>query len=87
MGGCCKSNYQGNVITPQRNRKTKMSLKQLKQNYEFDHQDQSNPQILGQGGFGKVFLSNNKHNPDQKVAIKVMSKAKLQSRGQLDIVQ
>ena len=30
--------------------------------------------MLGQGAFGKVVLTHNKHNPDHKVAIKVLNK-------------
>ena len=33
--------------------------------------------ILGQGTFGKVFKSHNKHNPSHEVAIKVINKVKL----------
>jgi serine/threonine protein kinase len=33
--------------------------------------------VLGSGSFGKVFLAENKADPDQKVAIKVISKSKL----------
>jgi len=33
--------------------------------------------LLGTGNFGKVFLSQNIHNPDLKVAIKVLDKQKL----------
>lgn len=34
--------------------------------------------VLGSGSYGKVFMSYNIHNPDLKVAIKVMDKEKLQ---------
>lgn len=34
--------------------------------------------LLGEGAFGKIFLSSNLHNPDLKVAIKVLDKRKLQ---------
>ena len=30
------------------------------------------------GAFGKVFMTHNKHDPDMKVAIKVLDKAKLE---------
>ncbi len=40
--------------------------------------------VLGVGSFGKVFLSANKHNPNFKVAIKVLDKEKLHSN--LDLV-
>ena len=33
--------------------------------------------MLGQGAFGRVYLTKNKHNPDVEVAIKVMNKRKL----------
>ena len=33
---------------------------------------------MGNGAFGKVFLTNNKHDTSHQVAIKVMNKAKLQ---------
>jgi serine/threonine protein kinase len=35
--------------------------------------------VLGAGSFGKVFLGNNKKNPDHKVAIKVVSKKKFEN--------
>ena len=34
--------------------------------------------LIGQGNFGKVYLSYNIHNKDQKVAIKVLDKSKLE---------
>ena len=40
---------------------------------------------MGSGAFGKVFLTFNKHNPDHKVAIKVMNKNKLKDH--LDAIQ
>jgi len=40
--------------------------------------------VLGVGSFGKVFMSSNRHNPDFKVAIKVLDKEKL--NGNLDLV-
>jgi len=40
--------------------------------------------VIGVGSFGKVFLSSNKHNPNFKVAIKVLDKEKL--HGNLDLV-
>jgi serine/threonine protein kinase len=36
-----------------------------------------NTKVIGQGQFGKVFATHNKHNKDLKVAIKVMNKKKL----------
>ena len=52
----------------------KQGAKELKQNYMIDH----NTKVLGQGTFGKVFETFNKHNNDHKVAIKVLNIKKLQ---------
>lgn len=51
----------------------KQGAKELKLNYQIDN----NTKNLGQGTFGKVFLSYNKHNPDNAVAIKVLNLSKL----------
>lgn len=40
--------------------------------------------MLGLGSFGKVFLSQNRYNPDFQVAIKVLDKEKLNDK--LDLV-
>lgn len=40
--------------------------------------------MLGSGSFGKVFLSQNRYNPDFQVAIKVLDKEKLNDK--LDLV-
>jgi len=40
--------------------------------------------VLGLGSFGKVFLSQNRYNPDFQVAIKVLDKEKLNDK--LDLV-
>ena len=53
---------------------------ELKQNYLIDEKTK----VLGVGSFGKVFMSSNRHNPDFKVAIKVLDKEKL--NGNLDLV-
>ena len=45
----------------------------MKQNYNIDN----NSTVLGNGAFGKVFLTSNKHDERHKVAIKVMNKEKL----------
>jgi len=39
--------------------------------------DSKHQKILGSGSYGKVFLSYNIHNPEMKVAIKVMDKEKM----------
>lgn len=52
----------------------------MKLNYIIDERTK----VLGVGSFGKVFLSTNKHNPNFKVAIKVLDKEKL--HGNLDLV-
>jgi len=46
---------------------------ELRLNYKID----KNNKILGSGSYGKVFLSENIHNPALKVAIKVMDKTKM----------
>lgn len=51
----------------------KQGAKELKQNYMIDH----NTKVLGQGTFGKVFETYNKHNMDHCVAIKVLNIKKL----------
>lgn len=43
-----------------------------------------NTKVLGVGSFGKVFMTTNKHDPNFKVAIKVLDKEKL--KGNLDLV-
>ena len=47
-------------------------MHELKKNYKIDNHQQ----IIGYGRFGKVFLSQNIHNPDLYVAIKVLDKSK-----------
>lgn len=54
---------------------------ELKMNYNID----ANQTVLGSGSFGKVFLSQSKHNPDFKVAIKALDKVKL--RMDVDLIQ
>ena len=61
-------NQMGNAKTQE-----KQGAKELKRNYVIDQ----NTEVLGQGAFGKVFKTYNKHNSDLKVAIKVLSKSKL----------
>lgn len=56
--------------------KEKQGAKELKLNYMIDH----NTKVLGQGTFGKVFETYNKHNQDHKVAIKVLNIKKLQDQ-------
>ena len=60
---------------PKTNPKTqeKQGAKELKRNYVIDQ----NTEVLGQGAFGKVFKTYNKHNNELKVAVKVLSKSKL----------
>ena len=45
----------------------------MKLNYDIDNEST----VLGNGAFGKVFLTSNKHDKRLKVAIKVMNKIKL----------
>ena len=52
---------------------TNQGVTQLKQNYKITN----DTKILGAGSFGKVFLSENISDPNFKVAIKVLNKAKL----------
>ena len=47
---------------------------ELKQNYVID----AKTKVLGVGAFGRVFMTNNKHDKNHKVAIKVLDKHKLQ---------
>ena len=51
----------------------KNGAKELKQNYNIDN----STKVLGNGAFGKVFLTTNKHDERLQVAIKVMNKQKL----------
>ena len=46
-------------------------VKVLRATYDIDKK------VLGSGSFGKVFLANDKKNPDFKVAVKVIDKRKL----------
>jgi len=50
-------------------------MKELKQNYCIS----KNSEEIGHGAFGSVFKTSNVHNPNHHVAIKVMSKHKLES--------
>ena len=59
----------------------KLGRKELQRNYPID----KNSQVLGQGAFGKVFLTHNKHNTDHKVAIKVMGLKKI--KDELDAIK
>lgn len=49
-----------------------IGAKELKSNYSLDSK-----KVLGNGSFGKVFLTQNRKYPDFQVAIKVMDKKKL----------
>jgi len=53
--------------------RTNQGVKELKQNYIID----THTKVLGEGAFGKVFLTTNKQDVSLKVAIKVMNKVKL----------
>ena len=53
--------------------KEQQGVKELKQNYNITLQSER----LGSGAFGSVFKTNNVHDPDHKVAIKVLDKRKL----------
>ena len=48
-------------------------VRELKQNYVIDHKTK----VLGVGTFGRIFLSNNIHDKEHQVAIKVLDKHKL----------
>jgi serine/threonine protein kinase len=74
MGNCINPKG-GSVSKPSLTLKStqKQGAKELKQNYNID----STTKVLGSGAFGKVFLTNNKHNVNHQVAIKVMNKNKL----------
>lgn len=48
-------------------------MHELKNNYRINKEQV----LLGSGAFGKVFLSQNIHNPELYVAIKVLDKQKL----------
>ena len=59
-------------------------MKELKQNYFFDSK---NTKLIGTGGFGKVYKSNNRIDPSMEVAIKVLDKIKLQKEYKsLDVI-
>ena len=64
------------INTPQVNKGRKQQgMKELKQNYNIN----KNSEEIGHGAFGSVFKTFSVHNPDHIVAIKVMSKQKLES--------
>ena len=82
--GCINSNSKGSnnnePIQPMKRQVIKVGqagkqqgVAELRKNYQID----SKTKVLGTGAFGRVFLTNNKHNPDFKVAIKVLNKDKL----------
>ena len=52
----------------------------MKNNYEISN----TTKVIGNGAFGKVFKSFNRHDPTIKVAIKVLDKNKL--HGQMDMI-
>jgi len=56
-------------------------LLELQQNYKLH----ASSHVLGAGSFGKVFLSQNKADPNFKVAIKVLSKGRL--KGHIDSIK
>ena len=72
MGNICCENQREEILVPH----VKSGISELKRNYHFN----SSTKTLGQGAFGKVFLTNNKFNEDHWVAVKLMSKKKLQSQ-------
>lgn len=49
------------------------TFKQISQKYTI------NPEVLGTGQFGKVFLAHNTANPEVKVAIKTLNKKKVEN--------
>jgi calcium-dependent protein kinase len=54
---------------------------ELKQNYVINDKTR----VLGIGSYGKVFMTTNRHDPDFKVAIKVLDKERLKEN--LDLIQ
>ena len=82
--GCINSNSKGSnnnePIQPMKRQVIKVGMAgkqqgvaELRKNYQID----SKTKVLGTGAFGRVFKTNNKHNPDFEVAIKVLNKDKL----------
>lgn len=64
-----------NQIAPYQ-KSEQQGVHELKQNYKIN--EHKHQKVLGSGAYGKVFQSYNIHNPDLKVAIKVMDKEKMQ---------
>ena len=56
-------------------------MHELKQNYVINDKTR----VLGIGSYGKVFMTTNRHDPDFKVAIKVLDKERLKEN--LDLIQ
>ena len=82
--GCIQPSEEREFERPVQTKRNQTALKagqgfkqqgvnELKKNYYID----KNTKVLGMGAFGKVFMTYNKHDPDMKVAIKVLDKAKL----------
>lgn len=82
MGQCMSAkSSKSQVLKPQATGDKKIGRKELQRNYPID----KNSTVLGQGAFGKVFLTHNKHNTEHKVAIKVMTLKKI--KDELDAIK
>jgi serine/threonine protein kinase len=66
--GCCAT--KDDAMNPSK-KKGESATKQIKRKYHI------HSKVLGSGGFGKVFLAESVADPNFKVAIKAIGKAKL----------
>ena len=72
MGNNCCGNEEDNISPVQKSTVIYNGLHELRRNFNLNH----DTKLLGQGAFGKVYLTNNIHNPEHWVAIKVINKNK-----------
>lgn len=79
--GCCFSASSGPSKRIALKLAKRQGIHQLKQNYDIN----VTSKVLGQGTFGKVFLTNHKNIANHQVAVKVLNKEKL--KGELDFIR